>query len=153
MASLRPVCKPRCEAAITARSPDPKMYPVYLDGKAYAKENCTFLRLDYLELHDIRMGLPPADFVPILWSCSRRVRSSAGRETTRRLPFATPAPLAGFCVSLRGSSQRSASAPTSATCGLLLTARICALLFLVTTRFRRHCDYLRTFAINTVRTA
>ena len=67
-------CRPRCEAAITGRRPDSE--PVigqYLGGTAYAdgfRENCIFLRLDYLEPDDVELGYQFQAIMPLLWLAS-----------------------------------------------------------------------------------
>ncbi len=158
------VCKPRCEAAITGRRPDGEDVPgQYLDGRAYAngfRENCTFLRLDYLEPDDIELGRQFAAIVPILWLAAGGIgpRPDAKPRDGYLLPPTSP-----FAVLLRESSLRrfitalgerpDVSHVWLVTDGGRAFADMRVALpgdYSVSMLYR---DYLRTFTINTVRSA
>jgi len=158
------VCKPRCMAAITGRRANDEPVPGhYLDDRAYAdgfEENCAFLRLEYLEPDEVELGRQFAAIVPILWLASGGLGP---------LPDPTPTngyllpPTSPFAVLLRESALRRFMAALEKRADVthvwLVTdserafADMRAVLpgdYSVAMLYR---DYLRNFAIKTVRSA
>jgi adenine-specific DNA-methyltransferase len=154
-------CRPRCEAAITGVRPDGEPATGrYLGGGAYAdgfRENCMFLRIDYLEPDDVELGYQFEAIVPILWLTSGGLGPLPDPTLTDGylLPPASP-----FAVLLRESAFRRFAK-------VLESRSDVSRLWLVTDSERAFADmraalpgdysvsmlyrdYLRNFAINTV---
>ncbi len=100
-------CRPRCEAAIKGMRPDETPAPgTYLSGRQYSdgfKENCVFLRLDYLEPDEVELGMQLAAVIPILWLASGGIGPLPTATTDKGflLPPASP-----FAVLLRETAFR-----------------------------------------------
>ncbi len=155
-------CRPRCTAAITGMRPDGEpAVGRYLDGGDLADgfgENCVFLRMAYLEPDEIELGRRFAALVPILWLAS----GGLGPQ-----PDPTPAdgyllpPASPFAVLLRESAFRRFAAALAerpdVTHVWLVTdsdrafADMRAALPGDCTVAMLYRDYLRNFAINTLR--
>jgi adenine-specific DNA-methyltransferase len=156
------VCMPRCAAAITgSRASGEPVHGAYLDGRPYAAgfdENCAFLRMDYLEPDDVELGRQFTAIVPILWLASGGLGPEPDPTPTSGylMPPASP-----FAVLLRESAFRRFAAA-------LEKRRDVTHVWLVTDSERAFADmraalpdeyavgmlyrdYLRTFAINTLR--
>ena len=156
------VCRPRCEAAITGTRPDGSLVPgKYLNGTSYSegfRENCQFFRLDYLDPDEVELGRQFAAILSTLWLASGGLG-----------PVPTPTPTGGyllapespFGVLFRESALRKFLAALSerpdVTHVWLVTdserafSDMRAALpgdYSVSMLYR---DYLRNFAINTVR--
>jgi adenine-specific DNA-methyltransferase len=157
-------CRPRCTAAITGKRPDGEPAPgKYLDGDPYAdgfRENCLFLRLDYVEPDDVELGRQFAAIVPILWLASGGLGPQPDPTPTDGylMPPASP-----FAVLLRESAFRRFAASLDDRPDIthiwLVTdserafADLRAALTGDYTIGMLYRDYLRTFAINTLRSA
>jgi adenine-specific DNA-methyltransferase len=155
-------CQPRCQAAITGLRPDGEPATgKYLDAGAYAdgfRENCMFLRIDYLEPDDVELGSQFNAIVPILWLASGGIGPLPDPTPTDGylMPQASP-----FGVLLRESAFRRFAKD-------LEDRPDVSHIWLVTDSERAFADmrfalpgdysvsmlyrdYLRNFAINTVR--
>jgi adenine-specific DNA-methyltransferase len=158
------VTRPRVAAAITGTTSEGKFAGgEYLDGRPLSEgfeENCAFFRLDYLEPDDVELGRQFAVIVPILWLASGGIGPQPDPSPTQGylLPAASP-----FAVLLRESAFRRFATALDKRPDVTHT-------WLVTDSERAFADlrsalpgdrkvgmlyrdYLRNFAINTVRTA
>lgn len=162
------VTVPRVTTALTGLRPDGSPVPTgtkyrYLDGRPWAEgfqENCTFFRLDYLDPDDVELGRQFEAILPNLWLAAGGVGCLPNADISRGyyLPPASP-----FGVLLRESAFRGFAAA-------LETRPDISHVWLVTDSERAFADmrgalsgdysvgmlyrdYLRTFAINTARSA
>jgi adenine-specific DNA-methyltransferase len=160
------VTRPRINTALTGTRPDGMPVPNgkgyrYLDGRPWAEgfdENCVFLRMDYLEPDDVELGQQFAAVVPILWLASGGIGPQPDPVPTDG--YLIPAS-SSFAVLLRESAIRRFTAALEerpdVTHVWIVTdserafadlraalpgERIVGMLYR---------DYLRTFAINTLR--
>jgi adenine-specific DNA-methyltransferase len=157
-------CRPRCTAALTGRRPDGEPAAgKYLDGGAYADgfaENCVFLRMKYLEPDEIELGRQFAAFVPILWLASGGLgpQPDATPANGYLLPSASPFAVLLRESAFRGFAEALAERPDVTHVWLVADSeRAFADMrsalpgdYAVAMLYR---DYLRTFAMNTLRSA
>lgn len=160
--------RPRVKTALTGVRPDGKPIPAgrgfrYLDGTPWVEgfaENCVFLRLDYLEPDEVELGRQFFAIVPILWLASGGIGPQPDPNPAHG--YLLP-PASSFGVLLRESAFRPFAAAlenrSDVTHVWLVTdserafADMRAALpgdHVVAMLYR---DYLRNFAINTVRSA
>lgn len=157
-------CRPRCESAISGKRPDGSPAPgKYLNDTPYAegfRENCEFFRLDYLEPDEVDLGRQFAAIVPALWLAAGGLGPRPDPTPTDGYLLPTDSP---FAVLLHESAFRKLSAALRArpdvTHVWLVSdserafADMRAALpgeFATSMLYR---DYLRNFAINTMRSS
>jgi adenine-specific DNA-methyltransferase len=161
------VTLPRVQTALTGVRPGGTPVPTgkafrYLDGHPWSegfKENCVFLRLDYLEPDDVELGRQFAAIVPILWMASGGLGPNP--DPTAAGGYLLPAE-SPFAVLLRESAFRRFAAALAerpdVTHVWLVTDSERAFADMRSALAGDYCvsmlyrDYLRNFAINMVRT-